>query len=244
MVATSNTVALNPRHVAHAAAVAATGGRPASGWKAEHARVPDQRPALSGFRTRNLKSSLLTLALTAPAAALAAVAIGTAGAAPVSAAARPASVTSTVQVAGTSTAVSAGSGAQAATTLDGFARPLSGAARQGASRGAAEQAAAKASTTPRGIARSMLRHFGWWPGQFKDLNWLWERESSWNVRAFNPYSGATGIPQAVPGSKMASAGPNWRTSARTQIRWGLRYIKGRYGSPRRAWHHELDTGWY
>ncbi len=197
--------------------------------------MPDQRPALSGFRTRNLKSSLLTLALTGPAAALAAVAIGTAGAAPVSAAARPATVTSTVQVTRTSAAVSAGSGAKATIALDGFAKPLSG---------AAEEAAAKARTAPRHIARSMLRHFGWWPGQFKDLNWLWERESSWNVRAYNPYSGATGIPQAVPGSKMASAGPNWRTSARTQIRWGLRYIKGRYGSPRRAWHHELETGWY
>jgi hypothetical protein len=196
---------------------------------------------LSGFRTRNLKSSLLTLALTGPAAVLAAVAIGTAGAAPASAAARPASVTSTVQVAGivqvagSSPAVSARSGAKATIALDGFARPLSGAAKE---------AAAKARTTPRGIARSMLRHFGWWPGQFKDLNWLWDRESSWNVRAFNPYSGATGIPQAVPGSKMASAGPNWRTSARTQIRWGLRYIKSRYGSPRRAWYHEVDRGWY
>lgn len=196
--------------------------------------MPDQRPALSGFRTRNLKSSLLTLALTGPAAVLAAVAIGTAGAAPVSAAARPVSVTSTVQVAGTPAAVSAGSGAKATIALDGFARPLSGAAEE----------AAKARTTPRGIARSMLRQFGWWPGQFKDLNWLWDRESSWNVHAFNPYSGATGIPQAVPGSKMSSAGPNWRTSARTQIRWGLRYIKSRYGSPRRAWYHEVDRGWY
>ncbi len=216
--------------------------------------MPDQRPALSAFRTRNLKSSLLTLALTGPAAVLAAVAIGTAGAAPVSAAARPASVTSTSvtstvvtgtrPVAGISAAVSAGSGAKASTALDGFAKPLSRAARQGSSRGAAEEAAAKAHTTPRGIARSMLRHFGWWPGQFKDLNWLWNRESSWNVHAYNPYSGATGIPQAVPGSKMASAGPNWRTSARTQIRWGLRYIKSRYGSPRRAWHHEVARGWY
>ena len=195
---------------------------------------------MSAFRTRNLKSSLLTLALTGPAAVLAAVAIGTAGAAPVSAAARPASATSTVvtstgPVAGTPAAVSADSGAKAATALDGFAKPLSGAAKE---------AAAKRHTTPRAIARSMLRHYGWWPGQFKDLNWLWNRESSWNVRAYNPYSGATGIPQAVPGSKMSSAGPNWRTSARTQIRWGLRYIKSRYGSPRRAWHHEVARGWY
>jgi hypothetical protein len=97
---------------------------------------------------------------------------------------------------------------------------------------------------PRAIARSMLRHFGWWRRQFTYLNLLWNRESSWNVYASNPYSGAYGIPQAVPGSKMASAGAKWRTSARTQIRWGLRYIKSRYGSPRRAWDHELGTGWY
>jgi hypothetical protein len=48
----------------------------------------------------------------------------------------------------------------------------------------------------------------------------------------------------VPGSKMSSAGPNWESSARTQIRWGLRYIKGRYGSPHAAWEHELAAGWY
>lgn len=60
----------------------------------------------------------------------------------------------------------------------------------------------------------------------------------------NPYTGAAGIPQAVPGSKMASAGPNWRTSARTQILWGLGYIKSRYGSPSAAWAHEAAHGWY
>jgi hypothetical protein len=93
--------------------------------------------------------------------------------------------------------------------------------------------------------RMMWRGFGWRPrNQFRFLNWLWERESSWYVYATNPYSGAYGIPQAVPGSKMASAGPNWRTSARTQIRWGMRYIKGRYRTPRNAWNHEVAYGWY
>jgi hypothetical protein len=91
----------------------------------------------------------------------------------------------------------------------------------------------------------MQRRFGWRPRyQFRYLNWLWSRESSWNVYATNPYSGAYGIPQAVPGSKMASAGRNWRTSAWVQIRWGLRYIRARYGSPRRAWRHEAAYGWY
>ena len=98
--------------------------------------------------------------------------------------------------------------------------------------------------TPRQIARRMLRSFHWSGWQFQWLNLLWSRESSWNVYASNPYSGAYGIPQAVPGSKMASAGPDWASSARTQIRWGLEYIKARYGSPYAAWEHELDTGWY
>lgn len=99
--------------------------------------------------------------------------------------------------------------------------------------------------TPRQIARSMFRNFGWsTTRQFRYLNPLWSHESSWNVHAENAYSGAYGIPQAVPGAKMASAGRHWRTNAWTQIRWGLRYIKARYGSPRGAWDHELATGWY
>lgn len=98
--------------------------------------------------------------------------------------------------------------------------------------------------TPKQIARGMLRSFRWRGWQFKYLNLLWSRESSWNVFAENPYSGAYGIPQAEPGSKMSSAGPDWQRSARTQIRWGLRYIKRTYGSPLAAWQHELATGWY
>jgi hypothetical protein len=99
--------------------------------------------------------------------------------------------------------------------------------------------------TPRQVARRMLPHFHWNPGkQFKYLRWLWQRESGWNKYARNPYSGAYGIPQALPGSKMASAGNHWRTNATTQIRWGLRYIRGRYGSPRRAWNHSQAYGWY
>lgn len=91
----------------------------------------------------------------------------------------------------------------------------------------------------------MQQRFNWRPRyQFRYLNKLWMRESSWNPYATNPYSGAYGIPQAVPGSKMATAGRNWRTSARTQIRWGLRYIRGRYGTPRKAWAHECADGWY
>lgn len=96
----------------------------------------------------------------------------------------------------------------------------------------------------RRIARAMLGRFHWSRRQFWYLNKLWNRESGWRVHAYNRRSGADGIPQAVPGSKMASAGPHWRSSARTQIRWGLRYIRRRYGTPERAWGHEVHAGWY
>ncbi len=90
----------------------------------------------------------------------------------------------------------------------------------------------------------MIPHFGWGKRQWTPLQKLWNLESGWNKYARNPYSGAYGIPQALPGSKMASAGNHWRTNATTQIRWGLRYIKGRYGRPRVAWDHERAYGWY
>ena len=90
----------------------------------------------------------------------------------------------------------------------------------------------------------MLGHYGWGARQFTPLNSLWNRESGSNKYAANPYSSAYGIPQTVPGSKMASAGPHWQTNASTQIRWGLGYIKSRYGSPAGAWAHELAYGWY
>jgi len=101
------------------------------------------------------------------------------------------------------------------------------------------------SRTPHQIARHMLiHHFRWKAWQFKYLDRLWTLESGWNRYATNPYSGAYGIPQAFPGQKMASAGPNWRSSARTQIRWGMRYIKERYGTPYWAWQNERRYSWY
>jgi hypothetical protein len=93
------------------------------------------------------------------------------------------------------------------------------------------------------IAAQMFAHFGWGAAQMPALVKLWNRESNWRTSAMNP-SGAYGIPQALPGGKMASAGPDWRTSATTQIRWGLRYIAGRYGSPNAAWAHSCATSWY
>lgn len=96
----------------------------------------------------------------------------------------------------------------------------------------------------KGLAVALLADSGWSERQFTCLDRLWTRESSWNHRARNPSSGAYGIPQALPGEKMASAGPDWRTNALTQIRWGLDYIRDRYGSPCAAWGHTAVTGWY
>jgi hypothetical protein len=81
-------------------------------------------------------------------------------------------------------------------------------------------------------------------GQFSCLDSLWQRESGWSVSASNASSGAYGIPQALPGSKMASVGQDWQTSAETQIKWGLQYIDSTYGSPCGAWSHEESSGWY
>jgi hypothetical protein len=103
---------------------------------------------------------------------------------------------------------------------------------------------AAASGSPQQIAAAMLASFGWSSGQFSCLDPLWAHESGWSVTAYNAGSGAYGIPQALPGSKMASAGPDWQTDAATQIRWGLEYIKNTYGSPCAAWDHEQATGWY
>jgi hypothetical protein len=81
-------------------------------------------------------------------------------------------------------------------------------------------------------------------GQMPCLEKLWSKESGWNPLAHNKSSGAHGIPQAVPGDKMAAYGPNWYSDATTQIKWGLNYIKGRYKTPCGAWSHSQNTGWY
>jgi hypothetical protein len=108
----------------------------------------------------------------------------------------------------------------------------------------AAERARLAAMDPRDLARAMLRQHGWGSGQFRCLDSLWQRESGWNRHAQNPSSGAYGIPQALPGSKMASAGKDWRTNPVTQIRWGLGYIAASYGSPCAAWGHSQSHGWY
>ena len=85
---------------------------------------------------------------------------------------------------------------------------------------------------------------GWGSGEFDCLVALWSKESGWRVNAYNASSGAYGIPQALPGSKMATAGADWETNAATQIEWGLGYIQGRYDTPCGAWAYSQDVGWY
>jgi hypothetical protein len=94
------------------------------------------------------------------------------------------------------------------------------------------------------IAYQMVLARGWDDGEYECLVALWNRESHWNVYAHNASSGAYGIPQALPGDKMASAGADWQTNPATQITWGLGYIAGRYGTPCGAWEHSERKGWY
>ncbi|MDQ1129960.1 phospholipase [Microbacterium sp. SORGH_AS_0888] len=113
---------------------------------------------------------------------------------------------------------------------------------------AAAAAALAAANTPDG-ARATARElaadqYGWGDGQFSCLDSLWQKESSWNYQAENSSSGAYGIPQALPGSKMSSVADDWQTVAATQIAWGLRYIAGSYGTPCAAWAHSQATNWY
>lgn len=117
---------------------------------------------------------------------------------------------------------------------------------------AASAAAAAAASAPavsyspgsaQAIAHEMVAARGWSDSEFQCLVTLWNHESGWNVSAANP-SGAYGIPQALPGSKMASAGADWQTNPATQITWGLGYIAGRYGTPCAAWGHSNAVGWY
>ena len=89
-----------------------------------------------------------------------------------------------------------------------------------------------------------VRRMGYETVQFTCLDKLWTRESGWNPRADNPTSTAYGIPQSLPGSKMAAAGADWRVNPKTQMAWGLRYIKARYGDPCHAWAHSEKDNWY
>lgn len=94
------------------------------------------------------------------------------------------------------------------------------------------------------IGYQMVIARGWGDDQFACLSALWHRESGWRVNAHNRSSGAYGIPQSLPGNKMASAGADWETNPATQITWGLGYISARYGTPCGAWEKSQRSGWY
>ena len=148
--------------------------------------------------------------------------------------------------------------AETAALKDAFAAAKEKKAADEAARAAAEKAAqeeaeaeaaalasantvAGAKATAQELASST---YGWGADQFSCLDSLWTKESGWNYQAYNASSGATGIPQALPGSKMATAGSDWQTSARTQIIWGLGYISAAYGTPCAAWSHSQSVNWY
>lgn len=129
--------------------------------------------------------------------------------------------------------------------------PTAGTPTTTASSTAASAQATPAATAPtipasesQQIAHGQVMARGWSESEFTCLVSLWQRESHWNYLATNRSSGAYGIAQALPGSKMASAGADWATNPATQITWGLGYIAGRYGSPCAAWGHSQSTGWY
>ena len=128
--------------------------------------------------------------------------------------------------------------------------PSTGSSGGGSSSGGGgSSSAAPSAGTPdpgsaKAIAYQMLQQRGMGDDQYNCLVSLWNRESGWNVHASNASSGAYGIPQALPGNKMASSGPDWQNNAETQINWGLGYISGRYGTPCGAWGHSQASGWY
>lgn len=116
-------------------------------------------------------------------------------------------------------------------------------AAKSASTGVAVPAATPDPGSAQAIALELVTARGWGNDQYSCLVSLWNKESGWRVNAYNP-SGAYGIPQALPGSKMASVGADWQTNPATQITWGLNYISGVYGTPCGAWGHSQAYNWY
>jgi hypothetical protein len=102
----------------------------------------------------------------------------------------------------------------------------------------------KLAGTPKEVALNLLGDHGWKSDQFSCLDKLWTKESQWKVSADNPGSSAYGIPQALPGIRMAAYGSDWRTNPVTQIKWGLDYIEITYSTPCNAWAHSVAKNWY
>ncbi|WP_255252579.1 phospholipase [Curtobacterium sp. 'Ferrero'] len=153
-----------------------------------------------------------------------------------------------------STEVAEASAAQDKSDADAAA---AAAAKAAAEKAAAAKAAAAAAEAARKLAAGntvagakatasslAASQYGWGSGQFQCLDSLWTKESGWNYQAVNSNGGATGIPQALPGSKMATMGSDWQTNATTQIKWGLQYIADAYGTPCAAWGHSQASNFY
>jgi hypothetical protein len=136
--------------------------------------------------------------------------------------------------------VAAAAAAAAAAQAKAEADAAAAAAQAKAEAQAAANTPAGAKATASALASS---RYGWGSDQFQCLDSLWTKESGWNYQAYNP-SGATGIPQALPGSKMATIASDWQTNATTQVTWGLQYIKDAYGTPCAAWGHSQATNFY
>ena len=190
--------------------------------------MPDRRLVLAPISTTRRHPARITAALSGAAFAVVAMASGAQAAVPAGAAHPGRAHPATTSVAG---------------TVEGTAQKLTPATKH---RHHPVQPHRRHHLRPRQIGWRLLRYMHWNPyRQFPALNALWNRESGWNVHAYNPYSGATGIPQAVPGYKMASAGPDWQNNAETQIKWGLGYISSRYNTPCGAWASwQAQGGWY
>ncbi len=132
---------------------------------------------------------------------------------------------------------------QGAADLEGLREA---AARLGSTGLVGVQAAGGAPRAAQEIARTKMASYGWDAGEFTCLVGLWNAESGWSWSATNPSSGAYGIPQSLPGWKMASAGSDWLTNPATQITWGMDYIRSMYGSPCKAYDRFLSRSphWY
>ena len=152
-----------------------------------------------------------------------------------------------------STAVADASATQDKRDADAKAAAEAAAQRAAAERAAAAKAAEAArklaeANTPAGAKATAsalaASKYGWGADQFQCLDNLWTKESGWNYQAVNANGGATGIPQALPGSKMATIAADWRTNATTQITWGLQYISASYGTPCAAWAHSQASNFY
>ncbi|WP_447037144.1 aggregation-promoting factor C-terminal-like domain-containing protein [Streptomyces sp. DSM 118878] len=143
------------------------------------------------------------------------------------------------RVASPKKALTGGLVAAAASGMVFAAAPAQAAAPTSAKAPASTSAKAPASTSAKAIAKQKIKD----PAQFAAFDEIVSHESGWNPGATNP-SGAYGLVQALPGSKMASAGKDWKTNPETQIEWGLKYMNDRYGSPTGAWAHWQANGWY